>query len=335
MGTPMRFRAGLAALALVFAAAVQGATLKLATVAPEGSGWMREMRTVAKTIGERTADRVELKFYPAGVMGNNAAVIRKIKLGQLQGAAFTGAEASVIYKDAPVYGLPFLFRDYPEIDHVRAAVDPLLRRGFERAGYVAAGISGGGFAYLMSTKPLATHADLTRAKVWTPQSDRISEVSFSVGGVSPIPLPLTDVYPGLQTGLIDTVANTFAGTIFFQWHTRVKHVVDLPLTYVMGYLLFDAKALGRLDDADRAIVLEEIQGAFDRLDASSRRENDEARATLEKLGIAFHAPAGEDAERWRRIGADAERQLLAEGEFTPEVVAAIRTALAAKRGAAP
>ena len=327
----MRFRAGFAALALAFAATAQGATLKLATVAPEGSGWMREMRSVAKTIAERSDGRVELKLYPAGVMGNNAAVIRKIKLGQLQGAAFTGAEASVIYKDAPVYGLPFLFRDYAEIDHVRAAVDPLLRAGFERAGYVAAGISGGGFAYLMSTKPLATHADLVRAKVWTPQSDRISEVSFAAGGVSPIPLPLTDVYPGLQTGLVDTVANTFAGTIFFQWHTRVKHVVDLPLTYVMGFLLFDGKALAKLEAGDRALVVEEIGRAFDRLDASSRRDNEEARATLAKLGIAFHEPTGDDAARWREIGAAAEKRLLDEGEFTPEVVAAIRAALAAKR----
>ena len=307
------------------------APLKIATVAPEGSGWMREMRAGSAALKERTAARVELKFYPAGVMGNNAAVIRKIKLGQLHGAAFSGAEASAVYKDAPVYGLPFLFRDQAEVDHVRAAVDAQLRAGFEQHGMVAAGITGGGFAYLMGTKPIRSHADLQHSKVWTPQSDRISEVAFEVGGVSTIPLPLTDVYPGLQTGLIDTVANTFAGTIFFQWHTKVKHIVDLPLTYVVGLLLIDGKALGKVSPEDRAIVLEEVQKAFDRIDSSSRRDNDEARATLAKLGIAFAVPTPEEAEIWRGIGEKAEKQLLAEGEFTPAVVEAIRTSLAQYR----
>ncbi|HET9482500.1 MAG TPA: TRAP transporter substrate-binding protein DctP, partial [Xanthomonadales bacterium] len=304
---------------LVLAFAAHASTLKIATVAPEGSGWMREMRAGAAAIEQRSAGRVQLKFYPAGVMGNNAAVLRKIKLGQLQGAAFTGAEASVVYKDAPVYGLPFLFRDEAEVASVRARVDPMLRAGFERHGMIAAGISGGGFAYLMGTKPIRSRADLQHSKVWTPQSDRISEVAFSAGGVSAIPLPLSDVYPGLQTGLIDTVANTFAGAIFFQWHTRVKYLVDLPLTYVAGLLLLDGKAVAKLSAEDRAIVLEEVQAAFDRIDAASRKDNAEARATLAKLGVEFIAPTAAEAELWRDIGEQAERQLLAEGEFTPAV----------------
>ncbi|HVF34240.1 MAG TPA: TRAP transporter substrate-binding protein DctP [Candidatus Saccharimonadia bacterium] len=325
------FRALAVFAALLLATAATAAPLKIATVAPEGSGWMREMRAGAAAIRQRTDGRVELKFYPAGVMGNNAAVIRKIKLGQLHGAAFTGAEASAVYSDAPIYGLPFLFRDYAEIDHVRASVDPLLRAGFAAKGMVAAGISGGGFAYLMGTRPIRTHEELRDAKVWTPQSDRISEAAFEAGGVSAIPLPLTDVYPGLQTGLIDTVANTFAGAIFFQWHTKVKHVVDLPLTFVVGYLLLDDKALARVAEPDRAIVLEEVQGAFDRIDESSRRDNDAARATLVKLGVAFIAPTSVEAGRWREIGDKAERQLIAEGEFMPATVAAIRASLAALR----
>ena len=72
---------------------------------------MKQMRIAAAGVKDRTAGRVELKFYPAGVMGNDAAVLRKIKLGQLQGGAFTGAEASLVYKDAPIYSVPFLVRD--------------------------------------------------------------------------------------------------------------------------------------------------------------------------------------------------------------------------------
>ena len=91
---------------LLFAAGTaSAAAIKIATVAPEGSAWMKQMRTTAAAVKERTAGRVELKFYPAGVMGNDTAVFRKIKLGQLQGGAFTGAEASLVYKKPPIYGV--------------------------------------------------------------------------------------------------------------------------------------------------------------------------------------------------------------------------------------
>ena len=94
-------QAALASLLLAFAALAAPAhaaqVLKIATIAPEGSGWMREMRASAAELKERTAGRVELKFYPGGVMGNSVAVLRKMKLGQLHGGAFVGAELRKIF----------------------------------------------------------------------------------------------------------------------------------------------------------------------------------------------------------------------------------------------
>ena len=123
----MGLRAGLAALLALLgglAAPAQAAqVLKIATIAPEGSGWMREMRACAAALKERTEGRVELKFYPGGVMGNDVAVLRKMKLGQLHGGAFAGAELSGVYTDAQIYSLPFLFRDQAEVDYVRSKVD--------------------------------------------------------------------------------------------------------------------------------------------------------------------------------------------------------------------
>ena len=321
-------------LSCLATAGAGAAPLKIATLAPEGSGWMREMRAGAAAVKERTAGRVELKFYPAGVMGNDAAVIRKIKLGQLQGGAFSGAEASLVHKDAPIYSVPFLFRSQEEVDYVRGKVDAMLRKGFEQHGMVAAGFSGGGFAYLMSTHPVQSKEDLRKSKVWVPQSDHLAEVAYAAAGVSPIPLPLTDVYPGLETGLIDTVGNTPSGAIFFQWHTKVKHMVDFPLTYVVGVLMIDMRALGKLADADRAATLEEIDKAFVRIDANARRENEEARVTLAKQGIRFFKPSEAEAAFWRETGDATLAKLAQEKEFTPELLEAVKSALAEYRAKA-
>ena len=63
----------------------QAGVLKIATLSPDGSNWMRKMREGAQKVAQATDNRVRFKFYPGGVMGNDMAVLRKIRIGQLQG----------------------------------------------------------------------------------------------------------------------------------------------------------------------------------------------------------------------------------------------------------
>ncbi|MBP6079238.1 MAG: TRAP transporter substrate-binding protein DctP [Xanthomonadales bacterium] len=319
------------AIVALAATAAEAQTLKIATLAPEGTVWMKEMRAAGASIKSRTAGRVEVKFFPGGVMGNDTAVLRKIKLGQLQGGALSGAELSPIYRDASIYSLPFIFNDLAEVDYVRGKIDPLLRAGFEKSGLVAVGLSGGGFAYLMSTKPIANKDDLRATKVWVPQNDRIAQVAFEKAGVNPIALPLGDVNTSLQTGLLETVGITTSGAIAFQWHTKVKHAVDLPLTYVIGVLAIDQKAFNRVTAADQPIVREEFAKAFAELDAAGKRDNESARAALTKLGIVFKVPSADEIGYWHGIGEQTLKQMLANNEISKELLDAILQARAEYR----
>src|SRR6478736_3330163 len=135
-GIKMKTRMLLGLVLGVFALGGQAATvIKIATVAPDGTAWMREMRAGADALKKRTEGRVEIKYYPGGVMGDEPSVLRKIKIGQLQGGAFTGGELSAIVKDAQIYSLPFLFKNQEEVDKVRAQLDPLLKKSFQQAGF--------------------------------------------------------------------------------------------------------------------------------------------------------------------------------------------------------
>jgi len=322
------------ALTLATALPATAATvIKIATIAPDGTAWMREMRATADAIKKATDDRVELKLYPGGVMGDNATVLRKIKIGQLQGSAFTGGEAGVITKDAEIYGMPFLFRSQAEVDKVRAKVDPILKDAVRKNGFELIGVTGGGFAYLMSTKDIKTRDDLKNAKVWVPQGDEIAELTFKTAGVTPVPLPLSDVYTSLQTGLIDTAANTESGAIAFQWHTKIKHVVDMPIIYVVGEVLVDKKTFDALGAADQKIVADQFDGAFERLDKTNRADNASAREALKSQGITFFSPDAAERTRWEGVGADAYKELTAQHAFSPDLQKAIDAALAEARGA--
>ena len=316
-------------MVLAFAGAASAATLKIATVAPEGTVWMKEMREAGANIKTRTAARVDVKYFPGGVMGNDAAVLRKMKLGQLQGGAFTAGELSPVYADAQIYSLPFLFTSLDEVAFVRKTVDPMLREGFRKAGLEAVGLSGGGFAYLMSTRPIRTKDELRATKVWSPQNDKIAQVAFEQAGVPVISLPLGDVYTSLQTGLLETVGITTSGAIAFQWHTKVKHVVDLPLTYVVGVLALDVKAYNKLTPEDRKIVDEEFHQAFVDIDTAGLKDNESARAALAKQGIRFEAPSATEQAFWREVGAATMKKMLADRQISAELLAEIQKQQAA------
>jgi len=308
------------------------ATLKIATTAPEGTAWMQEMRRAATEIDKRTAGRVQFTFYPGGVMGNDKSVLRKIRAGQLQGAALTGSALAEIYRDVWVYSLPFTLRSYAEVDYVRGKMDAAMLEGLKKNGFVSFGLTDNGFAYLMSNHPVARPEDLKGHKVWSPEGDPISQAAFAAVGVSPVALPLTDVLTGLQTGLVDTVASSTIGAIALQWHTRVTHLADLPLLYLTGSLVIDQKAFGQLGPADQQVVGEVLQAASAKLNRQNRADSEAALRTLRQQGIRFTSASLEDQRRWEQTVGAAMDRLAAQGVFSAEMLRTLRRHLEAYRG---
>lgn len=318
--------------AICFAAHAQAQqTLKIATLAPDGSSWMKELRIAGKEIEVASQGRVTVKFFPGGVMGNDAVALRKIRLGQLQGGVLTSTELAAIYPDAPIYTMPFLFDNWAQVETVRMQIDPLLAKGFEARGFKMLGVSGIGFAYMMGTKPMHSRAEMNAVKLWIPQNDVIAERVFKLGGITPIPLPLGDVFTSLQTGLVDTVANTPSGAVALQWHGKVRHMVDLPMSFVVGYLVVDMKAYQKLGPADQAIVSKVFGAAARRIDASIKRDDASALEAMKKQGLKLTKLDPAESARWRAIGAQVTAQLEREKVVSTEMMNAIRKANAGAR----
>jgi TRAP-type C4-dicarboxylate transport system substrate-binding protein len=287
---------------LFFVAPAQALTLKIATIAPEGSAWMRDMREVAQHVEEQTEGRVRFKFYPGGVMGNDQTVLRKIRAGQLQGGAFTAGALAQIYPDIVLYGIPLLFHSYDEVDYVRERVDADVIAGLEKKGFVALAITDGGFAYVMSQRPLRRVNDLREARIWSREADPMSATAFEIADVSPVQLPLADVYTALQTRLIDTIVAPPMAAIALQWHTKVKYLTDVPLTYLNGVFAIDARAFRKLRPDDRKLVRRAVREAAERQDTEARLGEEGARRALRDQGIAFvSAATPEEEERWHDI----------------------------------
>ncbi|HEY3486569.1 MAG TPA: TRAP transporter substrate-binding protein DctP [Gammaproteobacteria bacterium] len=303
---------------LMVALQAGAAELKIATLAPDSTTWMQEIRAGAAEIDSKTAGRVKFKFYPGGVMGSDEAVLRKIRIGQLHGGAITSGVLAGIFPDAQIYSLPLQIRTIEEINYVRAHMDAQLRAGSAGRGLVIAAISNGGFAYLAGTEPIASIAALKQQRTWVPEGDRVASTMFKAAGISPIPLPMADVYTALQTGLLDVVASNPSSLIAFQWHTKVKYITDVPLVFLVGMLVIDKRAFDRVQPADQAVVHEVMAAKFRKLDELNELDNAAARRALEANGIKFVKPSAAEQQAWQQIADTTLVELEKAGAYSKE-----------------
>lgn len=296
---------------------VSAAQLKFATVAPEGSAWMNAMRAGAKEIKERTNGRVKVKFYGGGVMGNEASVTRKIRIGQLHGGAFTSGGLSRIYKGMDIYAVPFLFDSAEEADYVRKQMDETLYAGLKKKGFIGLGMAQGGFGKLMSANRMQTLDDLKGKKLWVPEDDELSFGLMRDLGLSPVKLPLTDVLTGLQTQLLEIVGSSAIGAIALQWHTKIKYVLDQPLVFIYGTLVIDQRYFGKLSSDDQAIVKEVFGKIYKKIDSDNYLDNEKAEQALRDNGVKFESG---DPEEIAKIVAQvrAQTDALAEKNEIPK-----------------
>ncbi|MGR8929240.1 MAG: TRAP transporter substrate-binding protein [Gammaproteobacteria bacterium] len=284
-------------------------TFKLATISPDGSYWMQKMREGADEIEQRTAGRVDLKFYPGGVMGDDATVLRKIRLHQLQGAAVTGGALNGIYPDIQLYNLVLQFRNETEVDYIRQKMDKELMEGLEKQGMVTLGFAEFGFAYMMSTVPIRTLADMRSQKAWAPDDNPIATKALEAFGISPTPLPLRDVLMGLQTGMINVVSGSPGGALALQWHSKIRYVTDLPMLYLFGALIIDHQAFDKISAADQQIVRDVMARVSKEIDQRSRQDNQQAIAALKNQGVEFVTPKPEDVEELKQTIAGTNEEL--------------------------
>ena len=288
-------------LVLSAGGAEKSLVIKLATLAPEGSSWMKTFNVLNTEVMKRTENKVQLKIYPGGVLGDEMDMLRKLKIGQLQGVALTSAGLSTLYKEMDVLQIPFLFQTYEEVDAVLKKMDSFFRKGFEDNGYVLLGWSEAGFVYLMSTVPIASVADLKRAKVWIWEESPMAKAIFDEAGVKAIPLTVPDVLVGLQTGLVDVVYTPPTGAISLQWFTKIKYLTDVPLVYLAGGVVVKKDIFKQIPQTSQSFILESFQSHLDQLKIITRNENRDAVKVMVKNGVKIITPSKDQIDEYKRL----------------------------------
>ncbi len=260
---------------------------KVATLAPAGSVWVEQFQKFSDQILKETDGEVGFRIYPGGVMGDDQAMLRKMRVGQLHGGGFTMTGISLKVPDFRVMGIPFLLESYEEVDFVRKGLMPEFQKQFREKGLEFVAMTEVGFIYAMSTKPVNNYAMFKATKNWSPTGDPISEAFMKSLDITPTSLTIPDVLSSLQSGLIETVYNSYYGSIIMQWFTKAHYIVDFPYGYAYGVFAVSSKKFNKLPKAHKEAVHRAGDKYFPILLDATRKSNEESKIVLKQRGNEF------------------------------------------------
>ena len=304
---------------------------KIATISPDGTAWMRDLKRTLSLVEAQTEGRVKFRLYAGGVMGDDHAVIRKMRARQLHGGIFQTGALERISKSVSLYNLPMFFRDFEEVNAVRKEIDPHLIQSLDEGGLETFGFVGLGFANAMSTKSGTSIADAQRLKVWSPQGD-LGAVRLLEGfGIVPIQLSIVDVLAGLQTGLIDTVASPPSAAIFLQWHTQLDYILDLPFMYIYSVFAVDGKRFAQLSETDQELVRNAMRTLLARIEVRNYDDHAKALAALEAQGLEVLKPSPDEVAAWLGAARVATTDWVSEGQLDANLVELLEESVASYR----
>jgi TRAP-type C4-dicarboxylate transport system substrate-binding protein len=277
--------AAVAALAMARPARADGTELRIATLAPSGSAWMEVLDKAAGETKDKTAGRVTLKYFEGGQQGDERDFVRKINLGQLDGAAVTAVGLGMIDESIRVLELPMMFQSVEEFDYVADKLWPHFQKKFEDKGFKLNDRGEVGWIYFLSKAKVEKISDLQGQKLWLWGDDQLVSAVFKKLGLNGVPLGVPEVDAALTSGKIDACYASPIAAVALQWYSKVKFMTSMPMSFAMGATVLSTKAYKKLS-AEDAKTLEDVSRANSKkLRKTIRKANEDAKGTMSRKGV--------------------------------------------------
>lgn len=287
----------LAAMLLASQVASAQTIIKIATLAPEGSSWARLFNEWQRNVETRTAGRIKIKLYAGGVKGDERDFLRKIRLGELHGAAVTAIGLQSISPEIRVLDVA---RNYEELDHARKILGADISKKFEDKGFLLLGWGDVGPIHIFSKHEVKTLDQLRNSKMWQWSDDYVSRQFLEALGVRGVPLGAPEVLPGLSTGQIDTFFATPLTAIAMQWSGHAKYMTSYLFGQATGATVLSKAAWDKLSPDDQKIVREESSAMEKKITELVRRDNAKSLEKLKEQGLVVIPTAPELAAEFEK-----------------------------------
>lgn len=256
---------------------VLSAPIKVGVLAPEGTGWAKIIKKMTSEIKEATKGNVEFKVYYNGSQGDEQDVLRKIRLGSLQGGIFTGKTLGDISGDVRIMEVPYTFNsNRDKALRTLKNLTPAFEQKFEQNKFKNLALFEIGQIYLVSQKKVTDLNGIKSLKIWSWDGDPMVSTMFESMKLTGVPLALPDVLSSLTTGVIEAAYAPPLGIIALQWNTKIKYIIDFPISYSIGAFVISNDSWSKISKEDQKAVSQISKKYEDEINATNGKDNDEA-----------------------------------------------------------
>ncbi|MFH2067673.1 MAG: TRAP transporter substrate-binding protein DctP [Pseudomonadota bacterium] len=263
------------------------AVIKIATLDPRGSLNADLFEELKKETVAQTGNQVKLKVYYGGVHGDAKNVLNKMKVNQIHGAMLAGYGLGQIVPEVQVTGLPYIFKNYDEVQYVRDKLQDHMEQAFEKEGYIILGWYDIGFVYSFTKVPVTSLEIARQQKYWAPEGDPLAQAVYRSIGIAPISLSLTDVLTSLSTRLIDAASAPPIAAVAFRWHTKFQYMTEYPSSNVLGGLVITKPIWDTVSPENRKKVLALTRAFCRKVQEGFRKQNEQSIEIMKESGISI------------------------------------------------
>ncbi len=284
------------------AAAQTAASLRIGSVVPKNSLYHRQLLEMGETWRTAQGEGARFTVFTDGSQGGEAELVRRMRIGQLQGALMSVTGLREIEPGiAALQNLPLLFRNWDEVDHVREKLRPAMEQRFKERGFVVVTWGDAGWVRFFSKAPALRPQDYKGMKFFAWGSEPDQQAIMKSLGYTPVPLETSDILPAIQTGMIDVLPSTPYFALASQVYTTAGHMLEINWAPIVGALVVTQKAWDAMTPAAQQALRSAGERAGQRMRAQARLEVDEAAAAMAKRGLVVHRPNAEQMREWQAL----------------------------------
>ncbi len=275
--------------------------VRIATLVPDGSSWHQILKETADKWKQLSGGRVVVRLFPGGVAGDDPDVVRKMRLGTLNGGVLTSVGIAELDKAVYVTGIPLMYDSYEEVYWVLEKMRPKLEASLDAKGFVVLNWADGGWVHFFAKKPVAVPDDLRRLKLFSWAGDAEVVQIYRSAGFNPVPLPSTEISTALQTGLIEALGAPPQVTVITQYFTNAPYMTNFPWQLLQGATVV-TKATGEKIPADiRPALLKVAQDDGARLRKDVRDSETRDVEAMKKRGLTVVPVTPAQKAEWQKL----------------------------------
>jgi TRAP-type C4-dicarboxylate transport system substrate-binding protein len=263
--------------------------IRLGILTPWGPGTasMKVLERAAVDVEKKTAGRIALKYQSSGSPADERDAVRKLQLGQVDGADLTAVGLSAIDSSIRVLELPGMFQSVQELDYVADKLWPHFQEKFEAKGFKLAERGEVGWTYFFTKTDIQTLDDLKSQKLYLGTDDPIALALYKKLALNVVPLNVGEVALALMAGKITGCYGTPVTALALQWPNTVKFMPSLSLGYGIGATVISGAAYSKLADNDAKILATTTRAAQKKLRTATRKANEDAKLALRSKGVTL------------------------------------------------